>query len=342
MAATPPWKIAIVTGADPTGADAGEDAYKEIKNSLLYGDHTHWIALEAAGSWNRELEEALIKMMREWDEESVRKLDSKWVKPQPVTKSRWSRYPLSFRPFVDALNSGGAGQAITLHTIGPLMEKLEVQLPMPKGAPGHDEAMNLAIQNSIAAKVDECQVFIGEGWFDVPAQNWNSYIAADALMRGMSRLLLRDVSSLPIDGIMELRHKLKDSLDPMRAEMLGLTEDLRKIVGSSRDPNLLTAEVENLIATRVERVIRDADRRANELLQKKWRKLLAGAAKAFGFAGAGFLDQKLLGKAVQQTLETGALALSPADDHGVSMSETSQFVLRARRLTDRLRDKGND
>jgi len=86
--------------------------------------------------------------------------------------------------------------------------------------------------------------------------------------------------------------------------MLKLTDDLRKLVGSSRDPDLLTAEANNLIATRVEPVVRDADRRANELLQKKWRKIFAGAVKAFGFAGAGFVDPKLVAKAVQQTLET--------------------------------------
>ena len=86
----------------------------------------------------------------------------------------------------------------------------------------------------------------------------------------------------------------------------------------------------------MEPVIRDADRRANELLQNKWRKLLAGAAKArFGFAGAGFLDPKLLAKAVQETFETDFLAL--LEDRGVlSMSETAQFVFRctltARRL----------
>jgi len=38
--------------------------------------------------------------------------------------------------------------------------------------------------------------------------------------------------------------------------------------------------------------------------------LAAGAAKAFGFAGAAFVDAKMLAKAVQQTLETTALALA--------------------------------
>jgi hypothetical protein len=71
---------------------------------------------------------------------------------------------------------------------------------------------------------------------------------------------------------MDLREKMKDSPAPMRAEMLRFTEDLRKIVESSPDLDLVNAEVNTLIATRVEPVIRDADRRANGLLQKKWRK----------------------------------------------------------------------
>jgi hypothetical protein len=304
MDATPPWNIGILTVMD-----AGENEYREIKNCLLYGEHSYWIPLEVAAS-------------------SVK--------------------PLSYTRFRESLKSGDAEQVITVYAnpyelfdFGAAF-RLSNDGHGPLEIPPVGEPVAVPFSKSIRVTFRDCRVFVSNvDTSGAPDQNWNSYNAAHALMMGMSRLLLPDVSDLPIGGIMDLREKMKDSLDPMRAEMLRLTDDLRKLVGTSHDPNLLTAEVDNLIATRVEPVVRDADRRAKEFLQKKWRKLFAGAAKAFGFAGAGFLDPKLLAKAVQQTLETGAMALSPVEDRGVSMSETAQFVLRARRLAVDLRDKRN-
>jgi hypothetical protein len=315
MSATPPWKIAVLTSAR-----AGEGEYRELKNALLYGDHTHWIDMKGVLNtytvgFYQEVYEANAYAAQK---HAARKHQSETVVPSVFA---------TYVGFRKSLKSGGAEQFITVHFDSPEAIRQELR-------PHWDTDLFIDnIRKSIAGMVRECRVFVSTlDGFDPPVQNWNTYNAAHALMMGMSRLLLPDVSDLPIEGIMDLREKMKDSLDPMRAEMLGLTEDLRKIVGDSRDPDLLTAEVNNLIATRVERVVRNADRRASELLQKKWRKLLAGAAKAFGFAGAGFLNPKLLAKAVHQTLETGALALSPVEDHGVAMSETAQFVLRARRL----------
>ena len=71
-------------------------------------------------------------------------------------------------------------------------------------------------------------------------------------------------------------------------------------------------------------------------MDAKWRKLLTGAAKAFGFAGAALVDPKLLATAVQQTLEVSALALEKPEDNEPQARATSQFVLQARSfLTDR-------
>ena len=61
---------------------------------------------------------------------------------------------------------------------------------------------------------------------------------------GLSHVLLPDVSSLPIDAIMDVRTRLGDSLDPMRAEMLRLTEDLRQLVGASTDSATIAAEAD--------------------------------------------------------------------------------------------------
>ena len=61
---------------------------------------------------------------------------------------------------------------------------------------------------------------------------------------GLSHVLLPDVSSLPIDAIMDVRTRLGDSLDPIRAEMLRLTEDLRQLVGASTDSATIAAEAD--------------------------------------------------------------------------------------------------
>ena len=146
------------------------------------------------------------------------------------------------------------------------------------------------------------------------SQTWNAYCGAHELMMSLSRLLLPDVSDLPVEAIMEIRDRLQDSLDPVRAELLRLTEDLRLIVLNTQNEESISDEADNLIATRVEPLVREASRRADELLNRKWRKLMSGAAKAFGFAGAGFADPRLFTKAIQQTLETGALALADVEE----------------------------
>jgi hypothetical protein len=160
--------------------------------------------------------------------------------------------------------------------------------------------------------------------------SWNTYQGTEALQAAVSKLLLPDVSSLPLEAIGELRDRLKDVLDPMRGELLRLTEDLRKLVDGKTDLATIGAEAENLVATRVEPLVRDADHRARELANRKWRKLFTSAAKAFGFAGASFIDAKLIGKAVQQTLETTAMTLGNVEDKTPGPKMTAQFVLEAR------------
>jgi hypothetical protein len=161
---------------------------------------------------------------------------------------------------------------------------------------------------------------------------WNAYEGAAHLQWALSRLLLPDVSSLPFEVLMELRELCKDSLNPMRAELLRLTDDLRKLVEDSKSPDAIREEAMNLVATRVEPVVREADYRTREFAEQKWRKLYTGAAKAFGFAGASLLDSKLIGKAIQQTLETSALALDKAEDKTQGPRMTAQFVLQAHSL----------
>jgi hypothetical protein len=121
-------------------------------------------------------------------------------------------------------------------------------------------------------------------------------------MEALSRLTLPDVSTLPLDVIAEIRDKLQVSLDPMRAEMLQLSEDLRKTGAVTQDEVL--REAKELIATRVEPVVRMASARAKELAKSRWRKFFVGITRSFGFAGAGLLSPAMLTKAVEEALAT--------------------------------------
>jgi hypothetical protein len=140
----------------------------------------------------------------------------------------------------------------------------------------------------------------------------------------------RSVATLPLEAIVELRDRLRDSLDPMRAEMLRLTETLRTLVAEKTDASNVQNEARNLIATRVEPVAREAARRANEMASAKWRSLFRSGAKAFGFTGAAFFNPAMLGKAISQTLETAANAFADPDQPQDAMKATAEYVLFAR------------
>ena len=313
MTDTPLWTVCIAT--THTRPD-----YRSVRNSLLYADRTDWISLEVVHEMYSALHRAFGIV-----------LDSKSSANVTVDLKE----PQACHVFAEELRQGGAGNLLRRHFDGDQALSHFTRLATDF-ASGKSKMPN--VRDSIRAEVEDvlrrCSVLVGESWLTADqTQHWNARNAAHGLMMALSRILLPDVSALPVDAIMDLRARLNDSLDPVRAEMLRLTADLRQLVGNTTDAGLIAAEADNLIATRVEPVVRDASRRAAELQDAKWRKLLGGAAKAFGFAGACFVDPKLIAKAVQQTLETGALAFGNTDDTGPpALVSTSQFVLRARQM----------
>lgn len=315
MNETPKWNICVVT----TASTASQQA--TIKNSLLYADHTDWVSLEVPFALWRALGAVLI--------EAVQAIEAKQKDYRREVDFNEDEAHLSF---CEEIRAGGATTVLRQHfarreAYGHLVKMLGEIKP----------ELMVEIQYSVRRELDPIignagVVVCSASLLDRQSKYWNARSAAHELMMGLSRVLLPDVSIMPVEVIMDVRGRLQDSLDPMRAEMLRLTDDLRKLVGSSTDSAAIAAEADNLIATRVEPVVREANRRANELLNAKWRKLFLGAAKAFGLAGAGFVDPKLIGKAVQQTLETGALAFSDPEEALPPLGSTAQFVLRARRL----------
>ncbi|MEM9670764.1 MAG: hypothetical protein AAF950_17770 [Pseudomonadota bacterium] len=119
------------------------------------------------------------------------------------------------------------------------------------------------LQDIISHTVSSCHAsFIFAEQYKVRSPtSWKSHQAAQELMNAIQRVLLPDVSELTLEQIKALQDRSKDELDPMRAEMLRLTEDLRKMVGDDWDTNDLAREAENLIATRVEPSVRELNSR---------------------------------------------------------------------------------
>ena len=317
----PPWNIAVITIPD-------RSAYSSLRNALLYGDHVHWVSMDFFFGIPALAEEVAneIRGTGRIPTFTIDEFFARSLKTIP-----------EYAAFHAEMVTSGSESIITHHLdfeyLRDLLSEAESFIT-PQGLEVTDE-LRARLGHSLSEQIqigirDSRVIAAGVIRGNVQVDNWNAYEAAHAIAVSVSRLLLPDVSTLPLEVIFELRERLSATLSPMRAELLRFTETLRDMIGENRDSATLIAEAENLVATKVEPVVREADQRAQALMDAKWRKLLTGAAKAFGFAGAAFVDAKMLAKAVQQTLETTALALGEPEDKTPSAKATSQFVLEAR------------
>src|SRR5262249_42544315 len=143
------------------------------------------------------------------------------------------------------------------------------------------------------------------------------------------------VSDLPFEAIFEIRDQTSDVMDPMRAELLRLTEDLRKLVEDESDVRAIEAEAKNLVHTRIEPVVREADHRAREMAAKKWRKFYVELANTFRLAGASYFDHRLIVKAIEQGIRTTDVALDRTEQKGPGPRSTAQFVIEARTVIEK-------
>lgn len=156
--------------------------------------------------------------------------------------------------------------------------------------------------------------------------HWNAHQEAHTLMEALSRVLLPDVSTLPLLEVPELKEKVKDELNPMRGEMLRLTEDLRQMVKDERAEEEVAREAENLISTRVESVLFEVDRHIKDLLSTRWRRFLPGIVKVISLCGGGYLGLELTKDAVAEALGEVAETLL-AQGQQRPPTATAQFVL---------------
>lgn len=320
MPSAAPWNVCVIT-------QQGECS--SLSNALLYSDHVEWLNLDVflevfeffADEVRHPGDLTLLVRGRdhEWECKAVDAGGGSQVKSVALSDE--------YRTFSEyARSTEGQGLLRQYLDSDALTEALE-DFSLPPEQPLFPSLLRIAAP----ALRNSRSIILPAGSKAQINHEWNSYAAAQAIHNAVARLLLPDVASLPIEAILELRERLQDVLDPMRAEVLRLTEDLRKLVlYSVSDDVAMQREAENLVATRVEPLVREASHRTRQLAEQKWRRLFVGAAKAFGFAGASLVDPKLIGKAVQQTLETGALALRDIEDEGPGPRMTAQFVLEAR------------
>lgn len=152
-------------------------------------------------------------------------------------------------------------------------------------------------------------------------------------MNALSRVLLPDVSSLPLLEVPELKDKVKDELNPMRGELLRLTEDLRQMVEDEHSEEEVAREAENLISTRVESVLFEADHHLKDELNNKWKRFFRRTGKAVGLYAGGYLGLDFSKEAFTELL--GAIAgVLQGHGHWRPPTATAQFVLEIRHYYD--------
>jgi hypothetical protein len=232
-----PWNACLITQADKPSD------YRDLKNALVYASNIHWISLEGFVFWMNWISYV-------WDKVDRDRLDrdpsykTELVGPFINDKCRKTHDRFQHELVVSGLSSHVTRYMTT--------EDFNNDVFIPLREQGRS-----IFQDNISSAIKDSRMVI-----DFRTERtrhggrWNSYYAAGHLLQAVSRLLLPDLSSLPLAALAELREGLKDTLDPMRAEMLRFTEDLRNLVSNGAgDPELVSAEAENLIATRVEPVV---------------------------------------------------------------------------------------
>lgn len=333
MTNTPRWEMCVLTG--PGG-------YSDLKNALLYADHVHWVSLEPAVATMT----SIMQLMQSDGEVSLgsgmsaTKVRLTLKRDDEPERSGYLELPEPYLAMCGEMDASGLRNSVTHYldtdsvgrNFSPIVD-LFIRTVQTASAtnPVIPYAENYIVK-IIEGALRKSRVLMipSQVWSTRHPGHWDAYVGAHVLFKAVSHLLLPDVSDLPLGALAEARDKLSDFMDPMRAELLCFTEQLRETVGDGIEQSKLQAEADNLIAVRVEPVVRQAAARVRELVDKKWRGLFKNAAKAVGLAGAACIDPRLLAKAVQQTTETIALTFADPADNSSPSGATAQFVLTAR------------
>jgi hypothetical protein len=265
----------------------------EVKNALLYGSEVSWL---------------------------------------PLDQYRAQAQTMLYAPYHLRYNTGktlaGDAHQYFINSVRSCNLNLEVLGESPD--PGFHTFRRYDLFDTMLSQViSQADVLLTNmGGKKVSARWWDAHSAAQYLMHALSGVLLPDVSNLPVEGIADLRERVGPELDGVRAEMLRLTDTLRVALKDRIDDRTLRHEARNLISTRLEPVVREANQITKKLLEERWKKFLIGAAKVFGLAGAGLIFPGLLSKAVEEALKT-AESVAEAVRPDTDLKHSARFVLRA-------------
>jgi hypothetical protein len=316
--AVPGWNICVET------QDSG--GYGDLKNALVYADRVYWNPFEILSALLGRLALTTFGLLKSGDKAAkLEALNDEAAKLEALIDEE------SYDGFNNDLHANGLASVVTVAWNREEVVHWIKVAPWEyfwSGSEKQPEDLFPLLYRKADEIVGNSRVVVIREALATP--RWNAHARAHVLMEALSRLMLPDVSTLPLGAIAEMRDRLQDTLDPLRAEMLQLSDELRKLTAAATHDELI-GEAEELISTRVEPVVRMANARARELAKSRWRKFFVGIAKSFGFAGAGLLSPGMLTKALEEALAAGAsIAETKESEHPAKASAT--FVLKARRL----------
>ncbi len=334
MKSSPPWTICVVTSVSEELPKCGE-----LANALLYGDAVVWLPTDlpllfAAASEHSIASAEMKELAEKFLVYGYRPLVNELQEIQETLKEVVISIPDSLmrEPSKQLLEmlaktispDSGSNSGPLDHWIRQKIFKL-LHSHTVEMALGDSSEITQLMQSTHACFVQQ------EGPYRLQSPpSWDAYRATEHVMSALSRVLLPDISSLPIPEVASLRDKVKDTLDPMRAECLRLTEHLRQMVNDESSDVEVAREAENLIKTRVEPVVREADKHARDILRGRWRTFFQGTLKCIGLVGLGFLIPKFFEDAIKQGVN---IAAESATQLGKVQPPTNgaRFVLEVRR-----------
>jgi hypothetical protein len=310
-----PWNICVVSWK------LESPEHSQLSNALLYGTEVIWVPARlpvivcTVHNPNPEFRE-IIEMM------------------QPMfTRIRHEeeRNLKNHQLFIEYISNAGLPITIPENLIPDYLfseyEKEPFLLPVlisRRTQEGRNYSMIRYMQKARGCIIDPNSPYI----LQTPA-HWDTDRATQHLMKALSTVLLPDVSSLSLLEVMRLREEVNDEIEPMRAALLRLTEDLRKMAEDEWSDERAAREATNLIKTSVEPFVREADQHARDLLERKWKRFFQGAIKVVGLAGAGWLRPDLTKDMLKEVVNVAAGTVSEKDKR--ELSGAAQFVLELRR-----------
>jgi hypothetical protein len=299
------------------------DEIPAVRNALLYSDSVIWIPGRVFSDDLKNAVRAYVLGLRathgppsalaELEEALEAVLASDGLDDGPVCEAFW-----------EELESTGLADLIA-YRWRPGTWAASLKIGGPEIGGGIVDAIKKGLDTS------HCCIRVGAISSGLSSAAWDPYKATQIFTDAISRLLLPDVSGLPLPVLAELRERLASTLDPMRAELLRLTVDLRASAGQGASDQDFERAAEVLIKTRVEPVVREAGQRAREIMEAKWRRFYKGVAKVFGLTGAAFFRPDLLKDAFREALDTGGALANREGNSKEQLADTARFVLEARR-----------